>query len=64
MKPKQELKIFKATSIELLKSLYYKSKAFLVEENIHNIVTEPIQLVTIPFRKIPIVNQSIKLRMN
>jgi hypothetical protein len=59
MKPKQELKIFKATSIELLKSLYYKSKAFLAEENIHNIVSEPIQLVSIPFRKIHIVKKSI-----
>ena len=33
MKAKQELKIFKTTSIENLKRLYYKSKTFLTEKN-------------------------------
>lgn len=29
MKTQQELNIFKATSIEILESLYYKSKAYM-----------------------------------
>ena len=33
MKTQHELNIFKATSIELLESLYYKSKAYLTTKN-------------------------------
>ena len=33
MKAKQELKIFKTTSIEKLKKLYYRSKTYLTEKN-------------------------------
>ena len=59
MKTKQELKIFNATSIEILKSLYYKSKTYLEKECITNVVTLPSQLVSTPFRKMPIVKKSI-----
>jgi hypothetical protein len=59
MKTKQELKIFNATSIEVLKSLYYKSKTYLEKECIPSVVTLPIQIVSAPFRKVPIVKKSI-----
>jgi len=45
MKPKQELRIFKATSIKILKSLYFQSKSYLAQESIQNAEPEPIQIV-------------------
>jgi len=59
MKTKQELKIFNTTSIEILKSLYYKSKTYLEKECLPNVTALPIQIVSTPFRKMPIVKKSI-----
>ena len=59
MKPKQELKIFKATSIELLKKLYYKSKSYLTENKTWDVVTDRMENESKRFGEIPILKKSL-----
>jgi hypothetical protein len=59
MKTPNELRIFETPSIEILKSLYYKSKVYLIENNFDNetasIIRASRQLI-----KMPIIQRSIK----
>ena len=59
MKPKQELKIFKATSIELLKKLYYKSKSYLTENKTWDVVTDRMENESKRLGEIPILKKSL-----
>jgi len=59
MKAKQELKIFKATSIEKLKALYYKSKTYLTEKNRSIVEFNQTEKELSHFNKIPILKKSL-----
>jgi hypothetical protein len=59
MKAKQELKIFKATSIEKLKALYYKSKTYLTEKNRLIVEFNQTEKELSHFSKIPILKKSL-----
>ena len=52
MKAKQELKIFKTTSIEKLKKLYYRSKTYLTEKNRLIVEFNQTEIKLSNFRKI------------
>lgn len=59
MKANQELKIFKATSIEKLKALYYKSKTYLTEKNRLIVEFNQTEKELSNFNKIPILKKSL-----
>ena len=59
MKPKQELKIFKATSIELLKKLYSKSKSYLTENKTWEVVIDRLENESRHLGEIPILKKSL-----
>ena len=54
MKTQQELSIFKATSIDILESLYYKSKTYMAAKNRLLVDTSFFVKIIMCFRKSPI----------
>ena len=60
MKAKQELKIFKTTSIEKLKKLYYRSKTYLTEKNRLIVEFNQTEIKLSNFRKIPIMKKPVR----
>ena len=59
MKTKNELSIFKTPSIKVLKSLYYKSKSYLLEKNLFEDETNCIMKVSRHITQSPIVKKSL-----
>jgi len=60
MKTQNELNIFKTMSIEVLKSLYYKSKAYLIEKSRFEVETVCLAKASRHFRESPIIRKSLK----
>jgi hypothetical protein len=60
MKTQNELNIFKTMNIEVLKSLYYKSKAFLIENRSLEVETDCLAKASRYFRESPIIRKSLK----
>jgi len=64
MKTQHELKIFKAQSIKALKTLYYKSKTYIVEKSNLNNETASLVRVSKKFIKLPALRKSLKKTEN
>lgn len=59
MKTENELNIFKTPSIEILKSLYYKSKAYVLDKRRFEVEATCIVKVSTQIIKSPIVKKSL-----